>query len=126
MDLVPSPGPEKITVPEKLYTKNRKEKAKEKLKAQDDLKDLQVESGKSDHTPATSKTLHQHKKSPTPPKAINYIPTYGEPPSPSTLAANIIKDIIAKPPTDKKPTVHKNVEFNKRVQDIPKYTLGKL
>ena len=124
--VVPPTGPEKLKVPEKLYTKNRKEKAKEKLKAQDVLKDLQVESGKSTQPSAIGQPNHQHKISPTSTKAKNYIPTYGAPPSPSTLAANIIAAIVTKPLTDKKTAVKKKkVEFDKKVQDIPKYTLGK-
>ena len=124
--VVPPKGPEKLKVPEKLYTKNRKEKAKEKLKAQYVLKDLQVESGKSSQTSPIRQANHLHKNSPSPTKAKKSIPTYREPPSPSTLAANIIASIITQPTSEEKSEdKKKKAQLDSKIQSIPKFTLGK-
>ena len=96
-------GPEKMKVPKKLYTKSRKEKAKEKLKAQDVLKGLQVESGKSTQPPATAKKNHQPPThSPTSSEANSSISIPEASTSSSSMAANIVASIIANLPPGKK------------------------
>ena len=110
----------------KLYTKNQKEKANEKLKAQDVLKDLQVDNGKSTQPSVAGTKKHQPPTSQTSPTAKSYIFTSKSPTSPSSLAANIFTSLVTQTSIGKKLSEkEKKVHFKRKVQEIPKYTLVK-
>ena len=112
-----SPPPKKH-LPEKFYTKNRKEKTKEKLIAMDTRKSLQEEDGKYFTPTANPPSIHI---STTVPSEI-----YTNPPSPTTLAHNIITSIKNDTPQiNKKNTKDVAKKLAVVINAIPKFELGK-
>ena len=109
-------------VPVKLYTKNRKEKAKEKLVAQDVLHDLQVEHGKFTLAQEPSANSIQSPYKPSSPRCPPQKESTSQ--SPLSLAKTIVASII-NTPTSKKVKAREMALMQENVHKIPKYKLGK-
>ena len=109
-------------VPGKLYTKNRKEKAKEKLMAQEVLADLQVEHGKLTLAQDPSAISMQSPYKPASPRCLPQKESTTQ--SPLSLAKTIVASII-NIPSSKLAKKREIAAMQENVHKIPKYQLGK-